>query len=336
MDREAVALKVLAHYVPGDRVAQFVAPEVDWLDIRYCAEDDDDAFYRELPHADVIWHVLRPISGGDLEMAPRCRLVHKLGAGVNTIDVETATRLGIAVANMPGANAPSVAEGTVLLMLAALRRLTELDRVTRDGNGWPSDPSLGETVRDIGGCTVGLIGYGNIAKRVEAIVRAMGTPASRVLHTSTRDDGLPGWRALSDLLSESDIVSLHIPLTDQTAGLLDRRALASMRSDAVLVNTSRGAVIDEDALVDALRSGGLAAAGLDVFAVEPIPAGNPLLTLANVVLTPHVSWYTLDTMRRYLEVAVDNCRRIRDGRDLANVVNGIVVPNRPVNRETPQ
>lgn len=336
MDREAVALKVLAHYVPGDRVAQFVAPEVDWLDIRYCAEDDDDAFYRELPHADVIWHVLRPISGGDLEMAPRCRLVHKLGAGVNTIDVEAATRLGIAVANMPGANAPSVAEGTVLLMLAALRRLTELDRVTRDGNGWPSDPSLGETVRDIGGCTVGLIGYGNIAKRVEAIVRAMGTPASRVLHTSTRDDGLPGWRALPDLLSESDIVSLHIPLTDQTAGLLDRRALASMRSDAVLVNTSRGAVIDEDALVDALRSGGLAAAGLDVFAVEPIPAGNPLLTLANVVLTPHVSWYTLDTMRRYLEVAVDNCRRIRDGRDLANVVNGIVVPNRPVNRETPQ
>jgi phosphoglycerate dehydrogenase-like enzyme len=109
-----------------------------------------------------------------------------------------------------------------------------------------------------------------------------------------------------------------------------------MRSDAVLVNTSRGAVIDEGALVEALRSGGLAAAGLDVFAVEPIPAGNPLLTLSNVVLTPHVSWYTVDTMRRYLAQAVDNCRRLRDGRDLANVVNGIVVPNRPVNRGTPQ
>ena len=333
MDREAVALRVLAHYVSGDRVAQFVAPEADWLDIHYCAEDDDNTFYQELPQADVIWHVLRPISGEDLEMAPRCRLVHKLGAGVNTIDVEAATRLGIAVANMPGANAPSVAEGTVLLMLAALRRLTELDRVTRDGNGWPSDPSLGETVRDIGGCTVGLIGYGNIAKAVERIVVAMG---AQVLHTSTRDDGLPGWRVLPDLLSESDIVSLHIPLTDQTTGLLDRRALATMRSDAVLVNTSRGAVIDEDALVDTLRSGGLAAAGLDVFAVEPIPAGSALLTLPNVVLTPHVSWYTLDTMRRYLEVAVDNCRRLRDGRDLADVVNGIVVPNRPVNRETPQ
>ncbi|HEX9832851.1 MAG TPA: 2-hydroxyacid dehydrogenase [Mycobacterium sp.] len=335
MDREAVALRVLAHYVPGDKVTQFVAPEADWLDIRYCAEDDDDTFYRELAEAEVIWHVLRPISGADLEKAPQCRLVHKLGAGVNTIDVETATRLGIAVANMPGANAGSVAEGTVLLMLAALRRLTELDRATRDGRGWPSDPSLGETVRDIGGCTVGLVGYGNIAKRVETIAKAMGTPASAVLHTSTRDDGHPGWRPLPELLSVSDIVSLHVPLTEATAGLLDGDALALMRSDAVLVNTSRGAVIDEGALVDALRSGGLAAAGLDVFAVEPIPVDNPLLTLTNVVLTPHVTWYTVDTMRRYLTEAVEACRRIRDGRSLANVVNGIVVPNRPVNRESP-
>jgi phosphoglycerate dehydrogenase-like enzyme len=347
VDREAVALavdssrersplRVLAHFVAGDKVLQFLAPESDWLDVRYCAEDDDDTFYRELADAEVIWHVLRPITGEDLEKAARVLLVHKLGAGVNTIDVETATRLGIAVANMPGANAPSVAEGTLLLMLAALRRLTELDRATREGTGWPSDPSLGETVRDIGGCTVGLVGYGNIAKRVEAIVRAMGTPASHVLHTSTRDDGHPGWRSLPELLSACDIVSLHLPLTEQTRGMLNRAALARMKPDAVLVNTSRGAIVDEEALVDALRSGGLAAAGLDVFAVEPIPADNPLLTLPNVVLTPHVTWYTADTMRRYLNEAVTNCRRIRDGRDLADVVNGIVGPNRPVNRETPQ
>jgi len=317
VDREALALRVLAHFVPGDKVAEFLAPETDWLDIRYCAEDDD-TFYRELPDAEVIWHVLRPISGADLEKAPKLRLVHKMGAGVNTIDVDTATRLVIAVANMPGANAPSVAEGTVLLMLAALRRLPELDRVTRDGRGWPSDPTLGETVRDIGGCTVGLIGYGNIAKTVEQIVMAMG---ARVLHTSTRDDGHPGWRPLPELLAESDIVSLHLPLTDQTAGMLNRAALARMKPDAVLVNTSRGAVIDEAALVDALRTGGLAAAGLDVFAVEPIAPDNPLLSLDNVVLTPHVTWYTVDTMRRYLAEAVDNCRRLRDGQDLANVVN---------------
>ncbi len=317
-----MALRVLAHFTPGAKVTAFLAPQTDWLDIRYCAEDDDETFYRELPDAEVIWHVLRPISGDDLEKAPRLRLVHKLGAGVNTIDVDTATRLGVAVANMPGANAPSVAEGAVLLMLAALRRLPELDRATREGRGWPSDPSLGETVRDIGGCTVGLIGYGNIAKRVETIVAAMGTPASRVLHTSTRDDGHPGWRTLPDLLAASDIVSLHLPLTERTAGMLDRAAIAGMKPDAVLVNTSRGPVVDEGALVEALRTGGLAAAGLDVFAVEPVAADNPLLALDNVVLTPHVTWYTADTMRRYLEHAVDNCRRMRDGVELANVVNG--------------
>jgi phosphoglycerate dehydrogenase-like enzyme len=321
VDREAVALRVLAHFSPGERVLDFVAPETDWLDIRYCAEDDDDTFYRELPDAEVIWHVLRPVSDSDLEKARRCKLVHKLGAGVNTIDVEAASRLGIAVANMPGANAASVAEGTVLLMLAALRRLPELDRATRAGEGWPSDPSLGETVRDIGSCTVGLIGYGNIAKRVEKIVRAMGTPPSRVLHTSTRDDGQPGWRTLRDLLAASDIVSLHLPLTADTSGLLDSAALALMKPSAVVVNTSRGPIIDEAALVDALRGGRLAAAGLDVFAVEPVPADNPLLSLDNVVLTPHVTWYTADTMRRYLAEAVDNCRRLRDGRELVNVVN---------------
>ncbi len=321
MDREAVAVTVLAHFQPGDKVIDFVAPESDWLDIRFCAADDDATFYRELPDADVIWHVLRPISGADLELARRCKLVHKMGAGVNTIDVETATRLGIAVANMPGANAPSVAEGTVLLMLAALRRLPQLDRATREGAGWPTDPTLGETVRDIGGCTVGLVGYGNIAKRVETIVTAMGTPSSSVLHTSTRDDGHPAWRPLPDLLAASDIVSLHLPLTDATAGLLDRDTLSLMKPAAVLVNTSRGGVVDEEALVDALRTGRLAAAGLDVFAVEPVSAGNPLLRLDNVVFTPHVSWYTVDTMRRYLMQAVDNCRRLRDGRALADVVN---------------
>jgi len=316
-----VALRVLAHFVAGDKVAEFLAPETDWLDIRYCAEDDDETFYRELPDAEVIWHVLRPLSGADLEKGTELRLVHKMGAGVNTIDVDAATRLGIAVANMPGANAPSVAEGTVLLILAALRRLPQLDRLTREGKGWPSDPSLGETVRDIGGCTVGLIGYGNIAKSVEKIVLAMGTEPSRVLHTSTRDDGHPGWRSLPDLLRASDVVSLHLPLTDKTAGMLDRDALALMKPDGVLVNTSRGGVIDEEALVEALRTGGLAAAGLDVFAVEPVAPDNPLLGLDNVVLTPHVTWYTADTMRRYLAEAVDNCRRLRDGRDLRNVVN---------------
>ena len=312
-------VKVLAHFLPGDTVLNMVAPESDWLDVRWCHEEDDETLHRDLGWADAVWHVLRPLSGADLRRGDRLRLVHKLGAGVNTIDVDTATALGIAVANRPGANAPSAAEGTVLLMLAAMRRLLELDSGTRAGRGWPTEAGLGETVRDIGSCTVGLVGYGNIAQRVEKIVAAMG---ARVIHTSTGDDGSPGWCELSDLLAASDIVSLHLPLTPQTERLIDRTALESMKPNALLVNTSRGAIVDEPALVAALRSGRLAAAGLDVFASEPVAADNPLLRLDNVVVTPHVVWYTQDTMRRYLAEAIDNCRRLRDGQDLVNVVNG--------------
>jgi len=312
-------VRVLAHFISGDTVADMVAPESDWLDIRWCHEDDDATLHRELPWADAVWHILRPLSGADLRRGTRLRLVHKLGTGVNTIDVGTATELGIAVANMPGANAASAAEGTVLLMLAAMRRLRELDAATRAGRGWPTDASLGETVRDIGSCTVGLVGYGNIARRVERIVAAMG---ARVLHTSTRCDGAPDWRPLPVLLAESDVVSLHLPLTAETATLIDGAALDSMKPTALLVNTSRGAIVDEPALIEALRHGRLAAAGLDVFATEPVDTDNPLLQLGNVVVTPHVVWYTRDTMRRYLAEAIDNCRRLRDGHDLVNVVNG--------------
>lgn len=314
-----MAVKVLAHFLPGDAVLEIVGPHADWLDIRWCHEDDDETLHRELPWADVVWHVLRPLSDADLRRGTRLRLVHKLGAGVNTIDVDTATESGIAVANMPGANAASAAEGTVLLMLAAMRRLLELDGATRAGRGWPTDATLGETVRDIGSCTVGLVGYGNIARRVERIVAAMG---AEVLHTSTGDDGTPDWRPLTELLAASDIVSLHLPLTPDSDRLIDHSALELMKPGALLVNTSRGGVVDEAALVEALRSGRLAAAGLDVFTCEPVVAGNPLLALENVVLSPHVVWYTQDTMRRYLEQAMDNCRRLRDGEDLVNVVNG--------------
>jgi phosphoglycerate dehydrogenase-like enzyme len=314
-----MAVRVLAHFLPGETVLEMVEPEADWLEVRWCHEDDDDTLHRELPWADVVWHVLRPLSGGDLRRGTDLKLVHKLGAGVNTIDVETATGLGIAVANMPGANAPSAAEGTVLLMLAAMRRLLEVDRATRDGRGWPTDPSLGETVRDIGSCTVGLVGYGNIARRVERIVTAMG---AQVLHTSTTDDGTPGWRPLPELLTAGDVVSLHLPLTPDTETLIDRAALDLMRPTALLINTSRGAIVDEAALFEALRTGGIAAAGLDVFAREPVDPANPLLRLPNVVVTPHVVWYTKDTMRRYLAEAIENCRRLRDGETLLNVVNG--------------
>jgi len=158
MDHQAVALRVLAHFVPGGKVLDFLAPEADWLDIRWCAENDDTCFYRELPDAEVIWHSLRPLSGDDLRRGTRLRLVHKFGAGVNTIDVETAAKCGIAVANMPGANAPTVAEGTVLLMLAALRRLLALDPAVSQGHGVIAQVFVGGRSQSVKITVVGIEG----------------------------------------------------------------------------------------------------------------------------------------------------------------------------------
>jgi phosphoglycerate dehydrogenase-like enzyme len=319
VDSEAVALRVLAHFRPGNKVIEQLAAESEWLDVVFVAEEDDDAFYRELPEAEVIWHNLRPLSAEDLARAPKLRLVHKLGAGVDTIDVAAATRQGVLVANMPGANAPSVAEAALLLMLGAMRRLPALDRATRDGKGWPAETSLGDEVRDLGSCTLGLVGYGNVAKRVETFVHALGT---QVVHTSRRrDENNANWVTLNDLLKKCDVVSLHLPLTPDTAGLIDAKAIASMKRGAVLVNTSRGGVVDETALAEALQSGQLAAAGLDVFAEEPVSKDNPLLQLDNVLVMPHVSWFTADTMNRYLLAAVKNCRRLHDGKRPNSVVN---------------
>ena len=167
--------------------------------------------------------------------------------------------------------------------------------------------------------TVGLIGYGNVAKRVEQALRALGTT---VLHNSTkRDENTTTWATFNELLDRSDIVSLHLPLTPETRGMVDEAALARMKPGSILINTARGEVVDETALVSALQSGHLAAAGLDVFATEPVPVDNPLLALDNVIVSPHVSWYTADTMERYLTRAIRNCRRLADGQAPYSVVN---------------
>ncbi|MDF2823097.1 MAG: lactate dehydrogenase-like oxidoreductase [Mycobacterium sp.] len=317
-----MALRVLAHFKPSSKAVEQVAEHSEWLDVQWVAEDDDEAFYRELPEADIIWHNLRPLSADDVTKAAKAKLIQKLGSGVNTIDVDTAAQRGIAVSNIPGANATSVAEATVMLMLAAMRRLPELDRATRAGTGWPADPSLGDTVRDLGSCTVGLVGYGAVAKRVEQILRSMGT---KVVHTSTkRDDHNVGWLTLNELLKTSDIISLHLPLNADTEGLISAGAIAMMKPGAILVNTSRGKVVDEAALVEALRSGQLAAAGLDVFAEEPVAADNPLLSLDNTLLMPHVSFYTADTVTRYLTAAIRNARRLHEGKAPYSVVNSPV------------
>ncbi|TDD69188.1 hydroxyacid dehydrogenase [Actinomadura darangshiensis] len=286
------------------------------LDIVSCSEQDDARFAELLPDAEVIWHVLRPLTAADMDRAPKLRLIQKLGTGVNTIDLDAARERGIAVANMPGRNAQAVAETSLLLMLAALRRIVPFDARTRRGEGWPAGRSL--VGGELAGRTVGLLGGGEIASLLRGMLEAIG---ATVLFTSQRprpED--PAWRELDDLLRASDIVSVHVPLTDETHHLLDAERLALLPAGAVVVNTARGAVIDEKALVAALTSGHLGGAGLDVFETEPVGTGNPLLALDSVVLMPHVAWLTRETWARYFAVAAENCRRLARDDDLLHRV----------------
>ncbi|MEU5877118.1 NAD(P)-dependent oxidoreductase [Spirillospora sp. NPDC047279] len=286
------------------------------LDVVSCPEEDDERFAELLPDAEVLWHVLRPLTAADMDRAPRLRLIQKLGTGVNTIDLDAAAERGIAVANMPGQNARAVAETSLLLMLSTLRRLVPFDRLTREGRGWPAAPEL--VGGEIAGRTVGLLGGGEIAGLLRGMLTALGAEVLFTSRTPRPDD--PAWRETDDLLRASDIVSVHIPLTDETHHLLDRRRLALLPPGAVVINTARGAVIDEAALAEALTSGRLGGAGLDVFEEEPVKAGNPLLELDNVVVMPHVAWLTAETWARYFTVATENVRRLSAGEDLLHRV----------------
>ena len=313
-------MRVIFHYDAGPKLAAHLSSLTDQgLEVSICAPDDDRTFAELLPRADAIWHVLRPLGRTDIEAAPNLRLIQKIGVGVNTIDLDAARERGVAVANMPGTNSRAVAELTLLLMLAALRRAAALDRATRLGDGWVLGPALQEDYGEIAGRTVGLIGYGAVPQILAPILIAMGARviwAARSDHPEARGER----RDLLDLLSEADIVSLHIPETPETKHLIGRTAIAAMKPGAVLVNTARGGLVDENALVDALGNGRLRAAGLDVFAEEPVDTENPLLALENVVALPHVAWLTPETLDRSLDVAIENCRRLEAGEDLVHRV----------------
>ena len=308
-------MRAVLHHDAGPAVlALLERHRTDWLDLGWTPVRDRRHLGVALADADVLLHVLDPVDDAMLARAPRLRLVQKVGVGVNTIDLDAARARGIAVANMPGVNTVAAAEHALALLLAVLRRLPAYDAATRAGDGWAVDPSLGETCGEIAGRTVGLVGYGAIARRFERALLALD---ARVLHTSRTPDG-PDWRPLDELVAGCDVVSLHVPLTDETRGLLTAERLGRMRAGAILVNTARGGLVDQPALVDALRSGVLGGAGLDVFADEPTAPGEPLLALDNVVLTPHVAWLTVETVARGLVVAVENCRRLHAGEDLVH------------------
>src|ERR1700722_731146 len=223
-------MNVLFHYAAGPDLAARLAA-VPGLQITACPEHDEALLARLLPETDVLWHVLKPCTAAMIAAAPKLKLIQKIGVGVNTIDLEAAKERGIPVCNLPGTNSRAVAELTLALMLATLRRLPRFDAGLRRGT-W-SDPLLQDGIGELGGRVVGLVGYGAIPRLLAPVLAALGC---KLLYTTRKplSDSLGEWRPLDALLAESDIVSLHLPLTDETNALIGAAALARMKPGAIL------------------------------------------------------------------------------------------------------
>jgi phosphoglycerate dehydrogenase-like enzyme len=257
-----------------------------------------------------------PFDASVIASSPALRVIARVGVGVDSIDLDAATAHGVAVTVTPGANEGTVADHTVALMLAAVRRISEHDAAVRRGE-WNRTGEHAAWL--LSGGTVGLIGFGHIGRIVAERLRGFQV---RVLVNDPIEPRDPAVEAvdLDTLLAAADVVSLHVPLLSTTRGLIGARELALMRPGAILVNTARGGVVDEAALIDALARGRLRAAAIDVFADEP-PVGSRLLTLPNVVLSPHVAGLSIRSVSEMSRSATTSVIDVLGGRPPAHLAN---------------
>lgn len=292
----------------------------DLADVVYHSPGEAD-YWEALSEAVSIVAGAERIDGELLDRAPRLRLVARFGVGYDNVDVEACTRRGVYVTHTPGVLSGAVADLTWGLILALARHLVVADRFVRER--WAlrrGDLSFGI---DLEGKTLGIIGLGRIGSEVAR--RAQGFGVKVIYHDVVRKPELEEaygaeYVSLEKLLRESDIVSIHVPLLPSTERLIGEGELKLMKPTALLINTSRGRVIDQKALVKALREGWIAGAALDVYEEEPIPLEDPLLKLENVVLTPHIGSATRETRRRMAEVCARNIRAVLEGRKPPNLV----------------
>jgi phosphoglycerate dehydrogenase-like enzyme len=248
--------------------------------------------------------------------APNLKLIQLLSAGYDTCDLEAATRARVPICNNGGANSIAVAEHTFALLLAVTRQITFLHKLVSTG-AWRGNEWLGKGYYELAGKTLGIVGLGTIGKKVARIAKGFGM---NVLYNDIirlnedAEDALGArFRLLREVLQASDIVSLHVPLTDATRHMINATTLKQMQPHAILINTCRGPVVDEPALHRALTGGTIQAAGLDVFDEEPTPSNNPLLGLENVVLTPHLAGLSADNRAKGFRNAFDNVQRVERG-----------------------
>ena len=257
-----------------------------------------------------------------LQQTSDLKLICAAATGVNNIDVAAASRLGITVCNARGYATASVVQHVFALLLSLTTRLEQYHHDVKNGV-WSNSQFfslLDHPIRELAGLTLGIVGYGELGSAVAKVAQAFGM---RVL-IAKRDeqDEREGRVALHEMLPQVDVLSLHCPLTGQTRGLIGKAELASMKSDAILINTARGGLVDEHALLQALASGQLAGAGLDVLEQEPPPADHALLNcdLDNLVLTPHTAWASREARQRVLQEVADNIRAYQSGQQ-RNVVS---------------
>ena len=239
-----------------------------------------------------------PLDRDRLERLDRCRAVVRYGVGLDNVDVDSAQELGIAVGNVPEYGHEEISNHAIALLLALARKLPAFDAAVRRGG---TDIPAPQSVRRLSASTLGLVGLGRIGRRVAEKARVFGLTVVAHDPYAKAEAGVE-LLELDELLARADILSLHVPLTPETRHMIGARELALLRPGALVVNIGRGGLLDEDALVDALRGGQVAGAALDVTEIEPLPLDSPLLDAPNVILTPHVAWVS--------DVALEDLKRL--------------------------
>jgi D-3-phosphoglycerate dehydrogenase / 2-oxoglutarate reductase len=282
---------------------------------------DEEELLRLVPEADAILTCFEHVTPAVVRAGGRLRAIGRYGIGVDNIAVAAATERGIPVTNVPDYCADEVAEHALALILAHARGVLRFADGVRSGD-WSIGRGL--PLRRVAGRTLGIVGFGRIGSALAA--KAGGLGLELLVHDRSADaQTLAAAGAasvgLDELARRSDYVSIHLPLTDRTRGLVSRRLLAAMKPDAFVVNCARGAIVDQDALLEALRAGRLGGAGLDVFEPERLPDGHPLLTDPRVVATPHVAFYSEESILELQTRAAENVAAVLDGRRPASIVN---------------
>ena len=285
--------------------------------------DDQEEIIRRIGDSQIVLTNKTPITRAILDRCPAVRYVGLLSTGYNVVDVEAAREKGIPVCNVPGYSTASVAQLTIGLLLEICHRAGHHNQAVHAGR-WSESIDYcfwDGTLIELAGKTMGIVGFGSIGQAVGRIAGALGmTVIACGPHPWAMGERPAPYVPLEELLRRSDVVSLHCPLFPETRGLINRKTISRMKEGAILLNTSRGPLLAEQDVADALNSGRLRAAGVDVAETEPIPAASPLLAAKNCVITPHIAWAPLEARRRLMDIAAGNLRAFLAGSPV-NAVN---------------